>query len=63
MKELQIQQQKLVLLWMKELQIQQQKLAPNYIDVQVIEDSSKIWQLTGIYVNQDGRTNTKLLIN
>jgi hypothetical protein len=48
---------------MKELQIQQQKLASNYIDVQVIEDSSKIWQLTGIYVNQDGRTNTKLLIN
>jgi hypothetical protein len=25
------------------------KSAPNYIDVRVIEDSNKIWQLTGIY--------------
>jgi hypothetical protein len=39
----------LILFWKKEIRIEQIFSAPNYIDVRVVESTSKVWRLTGIY--------------
>jgi hypothetical protein len=39
----------LILFWKKETRIEQIFSVPNYIDVRVVEATSKVWRLTGIY--------------
>jgi hypothetical protein len=38
-----------ILFWKREVKIEQIYSHPNYIDVKVMESSSKIWRFTGIY--------------
>jgi hypothetical protein len=38
----------LILFCKKEIRIEQKISAPNYIDVRVVESTSKVWRLIGI---------------
>jgi hypothetical protein len=49
-----------LLLWNKDITIHQIYYAPKYIDVELVENPMKIWSLTGIYGNPNGKTNIKL---